>query len=172
MRETGFWTAALVAVLAVGLSEVASAEDWGLYSLVPASATGLALEATGAEDGAVVSIGKPALTAHQKWMIVPKSEGFFAIRLASSKNLVLAAAKGGTKEGTSIVLEADQDKPSQQWWLQKHDNGSYSLLARHGEALGLDHFGGNPNPGARLDLWAYYAGDTHYANDTHLQWMI
>ena len=49
----------------------AIAEDWGAYMIVPASAPALVLEAVGSgtDEGTVVSIGKPAGTANQKWII-------------------------------------------------------------------------------------------------------
>ncbi|SFI15806.1 RICIN domain-containing protein [Planctomicrobium piriforme] len=144
------------------------AEDWGMYSLVPASAPALVLEAVGAgtAEGTIVSVNKPADGAHQKWIIVPREPGLFVVQPAHDSSLVLSAAEGGTKNGTAIILEKKVGKPSQFWSLVKHENGTYALLPKHAPQQGLDHFGGNPSPGAKIDLWTYNAGDSH------LQWWI
>ena len=144
------------------------AEDWGSYSIVPASAQGLVLEAVegGTTDGTVVSVNKLLGKAHQKWHIVRQEAGCFTISPAHDPSLALTAAQGGTKNGTAIVLEKDGQRPSQLWSLIKHDNGSYSLLPNHAPEQGLDHFAGKPIPGAQIDLWTYKA------DDRHLQWWI
>src|SRR5580658_57226 len=58
------------------------AQDWGAYSLIPASAPAMVLEAVGSgtADETIVSIGRPDGTANQKWVVVPKRDGFFAIK--------------------------------------------------------------------------------------------
>ena len=144
------------------------AEDWGAYQLIPASAPALVLEAVGSgtDEGTVVSLGKPAGTAHQKWTITPKGNDFYSIRPTHRPTLVLAASKGGTAMGTAIVLEADRGEPWQEWGLKKNEDGSYGLTPRHAPEKGLDHLGGKPNPGAKIDLW------TNNPGDQHLQWRI
>ncbi|MDR3635278.1 MAG: RICIN domain-containing protein [Isosphaeraceae bacterium] len=146
----------------------AVAEDWGAYSLVPASAPALVLEAVGAgtSDGTVVSIGKPAGTANQKWVVTLKGNNLYAIRPSYSSNLVLAASKGGAAVGTAIVLETDRGQPWQEWGIKKNEDGSYCLVPKHAPELGLDHLGGKPTPGAKIDLW------TNNRGDQHLQWLI
>ena len=144
------------------------AEDWGAYSIVPVSAQAMVLEAMGAgnDEGAVVSINKPAGTANQKWVITPKGDNLFTIKPSSNSALVLSVAKGETKSGSSIVLEKDSGQPWQLWSLAKHENGSYSLTPKHAPGMGLDDLGGKQNPGAKIDLWQ------NTGNDQHLQWMI
>ena len=158
-----------IAALSIGaVTGYSFAEDWGAYSLVPVSAQAMVLEAVGAgtDEGTVVSIGKPAGSANQKWVITPKGSNLFSIKPASSPALVLAVAKGGTKNGALIVLEKDSSQPWQLWSLTKHENGSYSLTPSHAPGMGLDDFGGKQTPGAKIDLWP----DT--GSDQHLQWMI
>ncbi len=144
------------------------AEDWGTYSLVPVSAQAMVLEAIGPEtdEGTVVSIGKPAGAANQKWVIMPKGDDLFSINPASNSTLVLAVAKGATKSGAAIVLEKDSGQPWQRWSLTKQANGSYSLTPKHAPGMGLDNFGGKQTPGAKIDLWE------NKGNDQHLQWFI
>ena len=159
----------LIACLIAGAAANRSfAEDWGVYSLVPASAQALVLEAvdSGTNEGTVVSIGKPAGTPNQKWVIAPKGTNSYSIKPAHSASLVLAAAKGGTANGTAIVLESDQGQPWQAWGIKKNDNGTYSLIPAHAPDKGLDDFGGKQVPGAKQDLWTYNP------TDQHLQWMI
>jgi enterochelin esterase-like enzyme/sugar lactone lactonase YvrE len=159
----------LVAVLVIGLAaNHALAEDWGVYSIVPASAPRTVLEVvdSGTAEGAVVSINKPGDAPNQKWTITPKEPGFFAIRPVHAGSLVLAAAKGGTRNGTAIVLEKDSGEPWQMWSLTKHENGSYSFIPKHAPAQGLDDLGGKQEPGSKIDLWS------HNPNDPHLQWFI
>ena len=159
----------LLAVLICGVATQPSfAEDWGAYSLIPASAPALVLEVVGSEitEGAVISIGKPAGTANQRWVVVPKADNLFSIKPSITSPLVLAAAKGGVKNGTAIVLETDSGQPWQQWTLKKNDNGSNSLIPKHAPEQGLDHLGGKPVPGAQIDLW------THTPGDQHLHWFI
>lgn len=146
----------------------ANAEDWGAYALIPVSAQALVLEAvnSGTNEGAVVSLNKPAGTANQRWIITAKSPGFYSIKPSYSSTLVLAAAKGGTASGTPMVLENDQGQPWQEWEIKKNDSGTYSLFPRHAPDKGLDNLGGNQTPGAKQDLWTYHP------SDPHLQWLI
>ena len=156
--------------LALGVFTAASvmADDWGTYSLVPASAQGFVLEALGAgmAEGTVVSINQPSGAPHQKWNLVPREAGCVAIKPAHAPSLVLAVADGGTKRGAAIVLEKDGGTASQLWTLTKHENGSYSLTPKHAPDMGLDHLGGKQDVGAKIDLWTYNA------NNPHLQWFI
>jgi gluconolactonase len=158
----------LVIVVGTMAGRTSFAEDWGAYALVPASARSLVLEAmgSGTSEGTLVSIGKPAGTANQKWVITSKDAHYYSIRPCSSSTLVLAASKGGTAMGTAIVLETDRGQPWQQWALSKTENGWYCLIPRHAPEKGLDHLGGNPKPGAKIDLW------TNTPGDPHLEWMI
>ena len=146
----------------------AFAQDWGAYTLVPVSAQALVLEAvdSSTNEGAVVSIGKPAGTANQKWIILPKGANFCSVRPAYSSSLVLSAAKGGSANGTAVVLEADHELPWQEWKIAKNDNGTFSLFPKHCPGKGLDDFGGKQSPGAKQDLWTCRPGDPH------LQWLI
>ena len=144
------------------------AEDWGYYSVIPVSAPALVLEAvgTGTSEGTVVSIGKPSAAENQKWAVLPKGDGLYAIQPAYDSKLVMAVAKGGDRNGTAIVLESDRGEPWQLWKLSRQDNGSYTLVPKHAPDKGLDDFGGNKSPGARIDLWENRGGDPH------LQWFI
>ena len=63
---------------------------------------------SGTAEGTVVSIGKPAGTPNQKWVMTAKGNNLYAIKPSYSSTLVLAAAMGGTKIGTAIVLETEQ----------------------------------------------------------------
>ena len=145
-----------------------SAEDWGAYAIVPVSAQTLVLEAVdaGRADGTLVSINKPTGGANQRWIITPRDERFFTISAAHDPALVLTASEGGAKNGVPIVLEKDSGQPWQLWTLTKQENGNYTVVPKHASKLGLDHLGGNPSPGAKIDLW------TCRPNDRHLQWFI
>ena len=144
------------------------AEDWGAYAITPASAPALVLEAVGSgtTDGTVVSLGKPAGTANQKWIITTKGDDRYSIRPSYSSTLVLAAAKGGVNNGTALVLETDTGLASQKWALRKNENATYNLIPKHAPDKGVDDNGGNQNPGAKIDLWLNAPGDSH------LQWKI
>jgi len=94
--------AAGVAILSFAtIKQAAHADDWGAYAIVPSSAPGMALEVVGGAktDGAIVSIGRAADVPNQKWIVVPKGNGFYTIRPSYGGNLILAAAKGGTNNG-------------------------------------------------------------------------
>lgn len=164
--------------LVVSLTTPASAEDWGAYRIVPASAPEFVLEAVGGvKEGAVVSIQKPTISkdekgaandkgaANQKWIVIP-ADGSFRVAPALDPSLVLTVEKGATKNGTLIVLEKDRGDAWQRWVLTKNENGSYTLIAKHAPEQGLDHLGGVREAGAKIDLWTYKAGDQH------LQWYI
>jgi sugar lactone lactonase YvrE/enterochelin esterase-like enzyme len=150
------------------MTRAALAEDWGAYALVPASAPRMVLEAVGAgtDEGTVVSIGSPAGSPNQKWVITAKGDNFYSIRPSYSETLVMSVAKGGEANGSAVVLEADQGKPWQQWAIKTNPNGTYSLIPRHSPDKGLDDNGGKQKPGSRQDLWEYKPADEH------LQWMI
>lgn len=161
----------MLLVTAVGLGFCSSriqAEDWGSYSIVPVSAPELVLEAVDAEasDGTVVSIGKPTGAANQKWAVASQGDGLYAIHLSNNSKFVLAVAKGGDKNGTPIVVEMGSGQPWQLWRLTRQENGSYTLVPKHAPEKGLDDFGGNKTPGAKIDLWENRVGDQH------LQWFI
>jgi len=159
----------LLAILCVAATaSVTRAEDWGAYALVPSSAQALVLEAVGSgtSPGTAVSLGRPADTANQKWIIAPAGDGFYTVRPSYSSTLVLAAAQGGTKLGVPAVLEINAAKPWQQWQLKRHEAGTYALVPRHAPDKGLDHLGGNPMPGAKIDIWTYKE------RDSHLQWIV
>ena len=73
----------MITVLLAGVAVRQSfAEDWGADALVPASAPALVLEAVGSgtSEGTVVSIGRPAGTANQKWVITPKGNNLYSIK--------------------------------------------------------------------------------------------
>jgi gluconolactonase len=146
----------------------AVAEDWGSYSIIPASAPSLVLEAVGSgtNEGTLVSLGKPSGTANQKWVVTSRGNGFYSIKPCYSSSLVLAVSQGGMKLGTPIVLETDKSQPWQEWVLKKNQNGSYCLIPRHSPEKGLDHLGGVPNPGTKIDLW------TNVPGDQHLEWLV
>ena len=159
----------VLAILVVGnTTSPGFAEDWGAYSIVPAGSPSLVLEAigSGTDEGTVVSLGKPAGTANQKWILTSRGDDFYSIKPSSSSNLVLAVSQGGVKIGTPVVLETDKGQPWQEWVLKKNEDGSYCLIPRHSPGNGLDHFGGDPRPGARIDLW------TNKPGDRHLEWLV
>ena len=159
----------VLAVLVAGhATRPAFAEDWGTYSITPAGAPALVLEAVGSgtDEGTVVSIGKPAGTANQKWVITPRGDNLYSIKPSYSSTLVLAVSRGGVKIGTPIVLESDKGQPWQEWALARNEDGSYCLAPKHSPEKGLDHLGGKPNPGAKIDLW------TNNPGDPHLRWLI
>lgn len=162
-------TSRFIAFLMAGLAARDSfAEDWGAYSLIPASAPALVLEAVGAgtAEGTLVSIGKPTGSASQKWVMTPTGDNLYVVKPLHAPALVLTASKGRTQNGTSIVLEADKGDPWQAWAIKKNENGTYSLIPKHAPEKGLDHLGGKPTPGAQIDLW------TNTPGDQHLQWII
>ncbi len=159
----------VLAVLIAGtMTSPSFAEDWGAYSIVPASVPSLVLEAVGSgtDEGTVVSLGKAGGTANQKWVVTPKGNNFYSIKPSYNSTLVLAASRGGVKIGTPAVLETDKGQPWQEWSLKKNEDGSYGLVPRHSPEQGLDHLGGDPKPGAKIDLW------TNKAGDRHLEWFI
>ena len=159
----------LVVLLTLGPSfNVLSGDDWGAYAFVPSTAPAFVLEAvdSGTEEGTIVSINRPARTANQKWMIVPRGDNLYSIKPSYSKTLVMAAANGGTSKGTRIVLETDTGKPWQLWSIRKNEDDSYSLIPRHFSENGLDHLGGRAEVGAQIDLW------TDVPGDRHLHWYI
>ena len=113
MREsTGFMNTftvhikgSLVAAFSGALLADAGAEDWGAYSIVPVSAPNMALEAVGGtNEGDVVSINKPSGAANQKWIVVPKGDGWFWIMPSSKPTLALTVANGETKTGAKIRM--------------------------------------------------------------------
>jgi enterochelin esterase-like enzyme/sugar lactone lactonase YvrE len=146
----------------------ASAEDWGVYKIVPVSAPKMTLEAreAGTTEGTTVTINEAANALHQQWTVVPAQHGLFTIKPAHEPSLVLAVAQGLAKQGANIVLEKATGTPSQLWTLTKRDNGAYSLTPKHAPGMGMDLFGGKKESGARVDLW------TLQPNDPHLQWFI
>ena len=159
----------LLSVILLCLTATTCAQDWeGSFTIVPASAPEMVLEAVGAgtTENTSVSLGAPAGTANQKWALVSQGDGFYLIRPAHSEKLVLAAAGGASENGTAIVLESESGKPWQRWSIKRNANGTFSLLPKHAPEKGLDDFGGGKTAGAKQDLWTYQA------EDEHLQWHL
>ncbi len=144
------------------LTTAAFAEDWGAYQIVPVSASQFVLEVV----GDTVSINKPVDQPHQKWIIQPRGDGWSWIMPASQPGLALTVDGAGTKNGTKLLLAKNNQSDAQLWSITKNDNGSYSLEPKHAPGMGLDHFGGKKEPGAKVDLWQHKPGDGH------LQWFI
>ncbi|HET6880250.1 MAG TPA: RICIN domain-containing protein [Pirellulales bacterium] len=141
-------------------------EDWGAYQIVSASTPEFVLEAAGGiQEGSALSIQKPTGAANQKWIVVA-SEDSVRVSPAGNPALVVGVKDGGKKNGASIELQKDRGEAWQRWLVRKHENGAYSLLAKHSPEQGLDHFGGKRLAGAAIDLWTYTA------SDVHLQWFI
>ena len=151
----------LLAALLV-LTHHAAANDWGLYSIHPVGGPTMVLEPV---DG-VITIGKPSGAAQQKWAIVSKEDGFFAIKPSHDASLALSVAEAGVTRGTRIIVEPDTGKPSQLWALTKQEGGAYTLTPKHAPKMGLDDLGGNIAPGSKIDLWDNRPGDRH------LHWLI
>lgn len=151
----------LLAALFV-LTHHAIANDWGLYSIRPVGGPMMVLEPV---DG-VITIGRPSGAAQQKWAIVNKEDGFYAIKPSHDASLALSVAEAGVTRGTQIILEADTGKPSQLWALNKQESGTYTLTPKHAPKMGLDDLGGNIAPGSKIDLWDNRPGDRH------LHWLI
>ncbi len=159
---------ALTLVGAGLLSGWAHADDWGAYAIVPVSAPALRLTwlRGGSGSGIDVTIHNPADRPNQKWIIVPKDDGFFSIESSQPAGFALTAANGEARNGTAMVLEKNTGAPSQLWNVKKLENGNYNLIPRHAPGLGLDDFGGGNKPGSRIDLWSNKSGDPH------LEWKI
>ena len=145
------------------LITTARADDWGYYSIVPASAPAMVLEAP---EGAPVTIGKPSGAANQKWTIQPKDADSVWIMPSSSPTLALTVSGAGTKNGTPLVLEKDNGQPSQLWSMKKQDDGSFTISPKHAPDKGIDDQGGKTEPGSKIDLWDNRPGDKH------LHWFI
>jgi enterochelin esterase-like enzyme/sugar lactone lactonase YvrE len=160
--------AAFIILGGVADRAAAAAEDWGGYAIGPVSAPGMMLEVSGGTpaEGAVVTIGKQTGAPGQKWAVAARGEGLFVVHPLGEAGLVLAVRDAGTKNGSAVVLEKDGGKDSQVWSLTKQESGSYVLSPKHAPGMGLDDFGGNQQPGARIDLWQHKPGDAH------VQWLI
>jgi sugar lactone lactonase YvrE/enterochelin esterase-like enzyme len=123
----------------------------------------MVLEAVGGGgEGTVVSIGKPNGQANQKWILVPRGAGLYAIKPSYNDHLVMAAAAGGTQNGTRIVLELDAGKPWQLWLLRRDAaDGSVCFIPQHTTGEAFDDLGGGKDPGAEIDIWTDAPGDQH-----------
>ena len=144
-------------------------QSWeGSFKIVPAGATDMALEATGpaAPEGGVVTLGKSSRAAEQIWVVQPKGNDLYTIRLESLSSLVLSAKDGGTNNGTPLVAAPSSDAPWQLWSIRRNSNGTLSVVPKHAPAMAIDDFGGSKTAGARQDLWTYTP------DDGHLQWVL
>ena len=98
----------LVPVILLAISASwARGEDWGAYSLVPASAPAFVLEAVGSTiaDGSIVSIGRPVGTPNQKWVVFPRSDNFFAIQQAANPKRERRSRRHGEFHSCNLVCE-------------------------------------------------------------------
>ena len=133
--------------------------DDGTYVLAPASAPALVLSAAGTG----VALAAPA---GQAWVFTNKGDGRYDVQPASDPSRALAVAGGKTADGARIVLQADQNLPTERWSVVPNDNGTFGLVLQSAPGSGLDDLGGNATPAAVIDLW------TRWATDPHTQWTI
>lgn len=136
--------------------------DDGTYAIVPASAPSMALASSGNGIGLAASADAP----NQKWVFTKTGGNAYAIRPAQDAARALSVAGGKSDAGTKIGLEPDQDAPSKRWSLLSNANGTVGLVPQCAPSAGLDDFGGDATPAARIDLW------TRNESDPHLQWML
>ncbi len=164
------WLLGLSILLACAvMSGEARAQDWdGEFTISPVGAPNMNLEAvnSGSTDGTIVTIGASAGKANQIWRITPMGDGVYAVTPSYAPDMRLSIENGGTVNGTPLVLQADKGEPWQLWAIYRNGDGSFSLSPRHEPEKGIDDFGGDPNPGARIDLWDYNP------DDKHLLWTI
>src|SRR5258708_4771743 len=109
----------LALLLGGALAESHGAETWnGAFAIVPLGAPAMALApATApAAEGTVVTITALG-EAQALWTITPRADGSVTIAPPGSPTLRLAVEGAGTANGTRILLERDQGKPSQAWTI-------------------------------------------------------
>ena len=104
--------------------------------------------------------------ANQKWVITPKGTTYTPSNRCTPRLWCSRPRKGAQQIGTPIVLETESGKPWQEWTLKKNENGTYCSCPGTLPKKGLDHLGGKPVAGARIDLW------TNNPGDQHLEWII
>ena len=88
---------------------------------------------------------------------------------ATGLNLDAAESKHAQSSASANGSVSSSFLQRNQWdgnFRPSSSNGSYTLVPKHAPEKGLDDFGGNKTPGAKIDLWENKAGDQH------LQWFI
>ncbi len=136
--RTGRVLAVFLAFVGVG-PHASFAEDWGAYSIIPASAPALVLEAVGSgrPRGPSSRSASPPGAANQKWVITPTGERPLFDQAVLQFDPRPGRGQGRRRRsGTPIVLEADEGQPWQQWALKKNEDGSYCLIPKHAPARG------------------------------------
>ena len=142
-------------------TRAAAGEDWGAYSLVPAGAQGFVLEAVdaGTAEGTPVSINKPDGQAAPE--VERRAEGGRLLRdqaRRTSRRSRSRRRRAARRWARAIVLEKDERQAVAA--LEADEAGERQLHASRRStrrSMGLDHFGGKQEAGAKIDLWTLQA---------------
>ncbi|HXX99361.1 MAG TPA: RICIN domain-containing protein [Candidatus Limnocylindrales bacterium] len=87
---------------------------------------------------------------NQQWDIQPVGNGYFTLQLAEQGKL-LSLARGGTREGTHVVVSPRRDTEDQLWQVVSVAPGEFQIISRFGSALDIPHK--SHDKGEHLQVW-------------------
>ncbi len=150
---------------ALTLTEGASSETWrqvcasyqpvedGVYSVVPVSNSGCALDVSGgsAEENTNIALWENTGEAPQKFEFRHIGGGLCTIRAMCSDKYLAVEAMGSTA-GSNVVQQAYTGLANQKWFVTENGDGSYSFTSLYNGLL-LDVTGGEISPGTNIQVW-------------------
>lgn len=123
----------------------------GNYTLAPANAPSLRLQATGAANGANVNIGTATGASNQQWALTSISGNVYKLVPGNATAQGLDVNGQLTTPGTNVQLWQYLGQQNQQWAVTLM-SGNYMLVPQHALNLRLNVTGGGTTNGTNVDV--------------------
>jgi len=123
----------------------------GTYTLAPANASSLRLQATGTANGANVNIGTATGATNQQWVLTSLSGNIYKLVPASATAQGLDVNGQSTSPGSNVQLWQYLGQQNQRWALTAM-SGNYMLVPQHATNLRLNVTGGGTTNGTNVDV--------------------
>lgn len=127
----------------------------GKYTLAPASVTGSRLDATdrSKKAGTQLQIWKAGGNVNQTWILTKAGDGWYKIQPSYDTALAVEVKGNVSKDGTAVVLAADNGSAGELWAL-KPVKGGFSLAPKCAPNARLDVTGWGSTDGTKIQIWS------------------
>jgi hypothetical protein len=103
----------------------------------------------------------PNGTVAQAWWLEPDGDGYYVIRSAIDGKACIDVRNGTAKKGNEVWVYPENKTDAQKWKIKEDINPNWwtdlykvvEISPKLNESLRLDVVNGNPDSGARLQLW-------------------
>jgi len=128
----------------------------GTYTLSPACAASLVLDAAGSQtsNGTNVDIWTSNGGMNQKWTFTHMGDGWYKIQPSYSTTLDLEVEGQGTSNGSNVDLYTENGGPNQRWSVTRVPGG-YRLTPENAPGQSLNVNGNGSTNGTNVQIWSY-----------------